>query len=48
MYIWNNYLLSTNLVIWGSNLQSTVKERFSRTELAMVKLPINAHSVINL
>jgi hypothetical protein len=29
---------STSLVIWGTNLQLTVKERFSRKELAMVIL----------
>jgi hypothetical protein len=29
---------STSLVVWGTNLQLTVKERFSRKELAMVIL----------
>lgn len=29
---------STSLVVWGTNLQLTVKERFSRKELAMVVL----------
>lgn len=29
---------STSLVVWGTNLQLTVKERFSRKELAMLVL----------
>ena len=37
---------NTSLVVWGQNLSATVKERFSRTELAMVKLPINIRGVI--
>ena len=37
---------NTSLVVWGQNLSATIKERFSRTELAMVKLPINIRGVI--
>jgi hypothetical protein len=37
---------STSLVVWGQNLALTVKERFSRTELAMVRLPVNVYSFI--
>ena len=37
------------LVIWGENLSSTAKEKFNRTELAIVKLPNNIkHVVIGL
>jgi len=37
---------NTSLVVWGQNLPATIKERFSRAELAMVKLPINVRGVI--
>ena len=37
---------STCFVVWGQNLQSTVKDRFSRKELAMVKLSPYQFSVI--
>jgi hypothetical protein len=34
------------LVVFGTNLQSTVGEKFTRKELAMVKLPPYLESVI--
>lgn len=37
---------NTSLVVWGQNLSATTKEKFSRAELAMVKLPINVRGVI--
>lgn len=35
-----------SLVAWGQNLSATTKERFTRAELGMVKLPINTRGVI--
>ena len=37
---------STSLVLWGQNLTCTVGEKYTRAELAMVKLPINVRGVI--
>nr|QCW06969.1 hypothetical protein [Drechslerella brochopaga] len=37
---------STALVVWGANLQSTLRERFSRKTLAMVRLTPFTRSVI--
>ena len=37
---------SSSLVVWGTNLQLTVKERFSRKELAMVRLTSYTKDVV--
>lgn len=37
---------STNVVLWGNNLSSTVGVRFSRYQLSLVKLPLYIRSVI--
>lgn len=37
---------STNLVLWGINLSSTVGERFTRSQLAMVKLPLHTRGIM--
>ena len=37
---------SSNLVLWGTNLSSTVGERFTRSQLSMVKLPLHIQSIM--
>lgn len=45
-HIITNTLECKTLVIWGKILPSTVKEKFNRAELAIVKLPIYINHVI--
>jgi len=37
---------TSNLVLWGTNLSSTVGERFTRSQLSMVKLPLHIQSIM--
>ena len=37
---------SSSLVLWGTNLSSTVGERFTRSQLSMVNLPIHIQSIM--
>jgi group I intron endonuclease len=37
---------SLNLVLWGTNLSSTVGVRFTRSQLAMIKLPLHIKSIM--
>jgi hypothetical protein len=38
--------LCTNLVLWGTNLSSTTGERYTRSQLAMVQLPLHIRSIM--
>ncbi len=40
------YELDKSLVVWGTNLRSTVGEKFTRKQLAMVQLAPYQYSVI--
>ena len=38
--------ISLNVVLWGTNLSSTVGERFTRSELSIIKLPIHIQNIM--
>lgn len=46
LYKMNVATNNTDLVIWGTNLCSTVGTRFSRTQLSMVMLPFHIQGIM--